>query len=78
VVIQELCVSPEFRRQGLGSYLIDVVLQRMKAAGESDVHVTVTATNDTIRRLNEAAGFQPTRTIPYASKIVAAEGAPCA
>ena len=70
LVIQELCVKPALRRLGLGSFLMQTTLQRMKDAGESAVHLTVTEVNENAKHLYEAAGFRTTVTLPYAYKTL--------
>lgn len=54
-----LAVLPPFRGQGLGSALLDALLDQLGDAGHAAVSLSVEDGNDRARRLYESRGFQP-------------------
>jgi ribosomal-protein-alanine N-acetyltransferase len=55
--INNLAVAPEWRRRGLGSFLVRAVLARAAAEGALRATLEVRASNLAARRLYEALGF---------------------
>ena len=53
-------VSPAARGRGIGQALVEAVVGRARARGLSRVHLWVTESNHSARRLYERCGFQPT------------------
>jgi len=58
-------VAPEFRRRGIGRWLLDEVVVWARARGLAAVKLDVTEGNEAARRLYTSCGFRPTgRTGP--------------
>lgn len=55
--VTQLCVGPEWRRQGLGRALMETALERLAARGYRGVSLTVTAENEPAVRLYRQLGF---------------------
>ena len=66
-VLEELCIVPEFRQQGLASLLLGNVLGRMHEDGEQKVVVTVTLSNASSYRLYRSFGFELDQVVPHAT-----------
>ena len=50
-------MAPEARGRGVGLALIEAAVERSRAAGIEQVHLTVSTTAQQARRLYERAGF---------------------
>ncbi len=62
--ILNLAVSPEQRRQGLGSLLLEAGLDALAEAGATRVWLEVRASNERAQALYQARGFTPTGRRP--------------
>ena len=65
VGIEDLCVRPEARRQGVGRALTEAVGERCRARGASYVEVQ---TDDEAAAFYEAAGFEPEEDVRVLSR----------
>jgi ribosomal protein S18 acetylase RimI-like enzyme len=61
-VFVDFMVDPEFRRQGLGAYLLRWGLRALRALGYERVRLWVSASNSGAIRLYDAQGFRSTAT----------------
>jgi ribosomal-protein-alanine N-acetyltransferase len=52
-----IAVSPDWRRHGIGSMLLDAIIERCRAAGALEMWLEVRASNSDARRLYETRGF---------------------
>jgi ribosomal protein S18 acetylase RimI-like enzyme len=59
-VFLDFMVDPADRRRGIGEYLLRWGFRALWALGYSDVHLWVTRSNTTARRLYDRLGFRPT------------------
>lgn len=63
--VYHLCVAEDFRKQGIGKKLIDVMLEGMKQEGISKVALVVFAYNDTANAFYEKIGFSKRDDLYY-------------
>lgn len=59
--IAELCVSPQYRRAGLGYELLRKSIETLRSAGAKRISLTVTTANESAVRLYERCGFREKR-----------------
>ena len=62
--VKDLAVRPDHRRQGVGALLLQNAVDRLVAAGVSDVRLEVRRGNEAARALYERFGFSYHRTAP--------------
>lgn len=67
LLMDGICVSPDWRGHGIGTRLLDAVLQLGRDQGSTSVRLDVIDTNPNARRLYERVGFVVVRTerFPY-------------
>ena len=58
-VINDLCVSPEARRRGVGAALLNAVFDALRSRSVGAVFLETNLRNTTAHRLFHEAGFQP-------------------
>lgn len=77
LVMDGIVVDRRFRGQGLGSRLLDQIIQHAKEHGFQTVRLDVIDTNPRARKLYEAKGFVATKTerFPYLKWLVGFSGA---
>ncbi len=63
--LYSLSVAREWRRQGVGTLLLDFVDDELASRGIRDVRVAVMVGNSDAQRLYERRGLQPAETILY-------------
>jgi len=63
--IEDLWVSSQFRRQGVGSALLHHAEQEIAARGIATAHLSVIASNDPAIALYEKRGWRRLREIPH-------------
>lgn len=63
VYVHQIGVDAECRRQGVGTALVEFVLQRARAMGVTAVHVDHWAFNECARSFFEACGFRPMKIV---------------
>ena len=68
--IQNLGVTLEHRRQGLGSALLVQALWGFRQAGVNFVHLEVTASNSSALRLYRSIGFRHVKTVYKSVEVV--------
>lgn len=56
--LENIVVGPSLRRKGIGQNLLDALFQRATETNSQSVFLEVRESNDSARRLYEAAGFQ--------------------
>lgn len=72
--LHHLVVLPAYRRQGLGSELVESALGRLQAIGIDKVHVDVLQDNELARAFWSGAGWSPREDIIRFSIITAGGG----
>lgn len=63
--VYHLCVSEEYRKQGIGKKLVDAMLDGMREEGISKVALVVFAYNDTANAFYEKIGFVKRNDLYY-------------
>lgn len=63
--VYHLCVSEEYRKQGIGKKLVDAMLGGMREEGISKVALVVFANNDTANAFYEKIGFIKRNDLNY-------------
>ena len=69
VELDQICVEPASRGQGLGRELIDAVRAFAAASGATRLHLTVWEFNSRARHVFEEAGFVPAMTRMVAERL---------
>ena len=70
-IIQHACVSPEYRRFGIGSKLVDLALEALKAEGINKVLLVAFKKNEGGNAFWEAQGFTLREDLNYRNKALA-------
>lgn len=70
-IIQHACVSPDFRRYGIGSKLVDLGLDALKDEGINKVLLVAFKKNEGGNRFWEAQGFTLREDLNYRNKALA-------
>ena len=69
-IIQHACVSPEYRRFGIGSKLVDLALEALKAEGINKVLLVAFKKNEGGNRFWESQGFTLREDLNYRNKAL--------
>jgi len=59
-VLQDIFVSPEFRRRGVGEKLLTAAIESLRGRGVTQIVLSTAERNAEAQRLFERAGFRPT------------------
>jgi ribosomal protein S18 acetylase RimI-like enzyme len=70
-IIQHACVAPEFRRFGIGSKLVELALDALKAEGINKVLLVAFKKNEGGNRFWESQGFTLRDDLNYRNKALA-------
>ena len=70
-IIQHACVSPEYRRFGIGSKLVDLALEALKAEGINKVLLVAFKKNEGGNAFWESQGFTLREDLNYRNKALA-------
>jgi ribosomal-protein-alanine N-acetyltransferase len=63
--ISDLFVVPGYRGQGIGTRILETLLEKARKAGYTNIEIGVLASNTRAQRLYERVGFVPVRTIQH-------------
>lgn len=69
-IIQHACVSPEYRRFGIGSKLVDLALEALKAEGINKVLLVAFKKNEGGNKFWESQGFTLREDLNYRNKAL--------
>lgn len=69
-IIQHACVSPEYRRFGIGSKLVDLALEALKAEGINKVLLVAFKKNEGGNKFWESKGFTLREDLNYRNKAL--------
>ena len=69
-IIQHACVSPEYRRYGIGSKLVDLALEALKAEGINKVLLVAFKKNEGGNKFWESQGFTLREDLNYRNKAL--------
>lgn len=69
-IIQHACVSPEYRRFGIGSKLVDLALEALKAEGINKVLLVAFKKNEGGNKFWESQGFTLREDLNYRDKAL--------
>jgi Acetyltransferases len=69
-IIQHACVSPEYRRFGIGSKLVDLALEVLKAEGINKVLLVAFKKNEGGNKFWESQGFTLREDLNYRNKAL--------
>lgn len=69
-IIQHACVSPEYRRSGIGSKLVDLALEALKAEGINKVLLVAFKKNEGGNKFWESQGFTLREDLNYRNKAL--------
>ena len=69
-IIQNACVSPEYRRFGIGSKLVDLALEALKAEGINKVLLVAFKKNEGGNKFWESQGFTLREDLNYRNKAL--------
>ena len=69
-IIQHACVSPEYRRFGIGSKLVDLALEALKADGINKVLLVAFKKNEGGNKFWESQGFTLREDLIYRNKAL--------
>ena len=69
-IIQHACVSPEYRRFGIGSKLVDLALEALKAEGINKVLLVAFKKNEGGNKFWETQGFTLREDLNYRNKAL--------
>lgn len=69
-IIQHACVSPEYRRFGIGSKLVDLALEALKAEGINKVLLVAFKKNKGGNKFWESQGFTLREDLNYRNKAL--------
>ena len=69
-IIQHACVSPEYRRFGIGSKLVDLALEAFKAEGINKVLLVAFKKNEGGNKFWESQGFTLREDLNYRNKAL--------
>ncbi len=69
-IIQHACVSPEYRRFGIGSKLVDLALEALKADGINKVLLVAFKKNEGGNKFWESQGFTLREDLNYRNKAL--------
>ena len=69
-IIQHACVSPEYRRFGIGSKLVDLALEALKAEGINKVLLVAFKKNEGGNMFWESQGFALREDLNYRNKAL--------
>ena len=70
-IIQHACVSPDYRRYGIGSKLVDLALEALKAEGINKVLLVAFKKNEGGNAFWESQGFTLREDLNYRNKALA-------
>ena len=70
-IIQHACVSPDYRRYGIGKKLVDLALEALKAEGITKVLLVAFKKNEGGNAFWEAQGFTLREDLNYRNKALA-------
>jgi len=70
-IIQHACVSPDYRRYGIGSKLVELALEALKAEGINKVLLVAFKKNEGGNAFWEAQGFTLREDLNYRNKALA-------
>ena len=59
-VLNDLIVDPAYRGRGIGRWLLDEIISRLKSRGVPRIVLSTAAKNKSAQRLFERSGFRPT------------------
>lgn len=69
-IIQHACVSPDFRRAGVGARLVELALEALKAEGITKVLLVAFKKNEGGNRFWESQGFTLREDLNYRNKAL--------
>ena len=69
-IIQHACVSPDYRRSGIGAKLVDLALEALKAEGITKVLLVSFKKNEGGNRFWESQGFTLREDLNYRNKAL--------
>lgn len=69
-IIQHACVSPDYRRSGVGAKLVDLALEALKAEGITKVLLVAFKKNEGGNRFWESQGFTLREDLNYRNKAL--------
>ncbi len=69
-IIQHACVSPDYRRSGIGAKLVDLALEALKAEGITKVLLVAFKKNEGGNRFWESQGFTLREDLNYRNKAL--------
>ena len=70
-IIQHACVSPDYRRSGIGKKLVDLALEALKAEGINKVLLVAFKKNEGGNKFWESQGFTLREDLNYRNKALA-------
>ena len=65
MLVDNVFVDENYRNKGLGTKLMEFVLELAKAEGVDSVELVVNSDNESAKRVYEKVGFEPTQKIHY-------------
>jgi ribosomal protein S18 acetylase RimI-like enzyme len=69
-IIQHACVSPDYRRSGIGKKLVDLALEALKAEGINKVLLVAFKKNEGGNKFWESQGFTLREDLNYRNKAL--------
>ncbi|MBR6484529.1 MAG: GNAT family N-acetyltransferase, partial [Clostridiales bacterium] len=69
-IIQHACVSPDYRRMGIGNKLVELALEALKAEGINKVLLVAFKKNEGGNAFWEAQGFTLREDLNYRNKAL--------
>ncbi|MBO0695258.1 MAG: GNAT family N-acetyltransferase, partial [Verrucomicrobia bacterium] len=67
--LEELYVTPAWRQRGVGSALVDAVLERARSAGMVAIDLEIDASHSRAASLYERSGFHPLERSRWTRKL---------